>query len=144
RTVDEVVTMAQLARGQTQARAADILAPLGLAFLASRNPRSLSLRATRAGELAIALSTPSPVLVVLHEPLADVAINLLGLVRERIRQLAASGACVVVTTPSPVDARALGYGVFVLHRGAVTPDSVAEPQALPLLIAWVRPLEQHE
>jgi ABC-2 type transport system ATP-binding protein len=107
----------------------------------------LSFAETRAVELAIALSTPSPLLVVLHEPLADVAINLLGIVRERIRQLAASGACVVVTTSSPADARALGDGVFVLHRGAVTSEaasSTALPNVSPLLVAWVRPLEPHD
>jgi len=144
RTVDEVVRIAQIARGQAQVRSSDVLEPLGLEFLASRNPRSLSFAETRAVELALALSTPSPVLVVLHEPLADIAVNLLGLVRERIRQLAASGACVVVTTSSPGDARALADDVFVLHRGAVAPGSVGEPQASPLLVAWVRPLEQDE
>jgi ABC-2 type transport system ATP-binding protein len=108
----------------------------------------LSFTETRAVELAIALSTPSPLLVVLHEPLAEVAINLLGVVRERIRLLAASGACVVITTSSPADARALSDEVFVLHRGAVSSDlaatNVFPGTVLPLLVAWVRPMEQHD
>lgn len=143
RTVDEVVSIAQVARGQTQARSSDVLAPLGLDFLAARHPRSLSFAEARALELALALSTPSPLLVVLHEPLADVAVNLLGLVRERVRLLAASGACVVVTTSSPADARALADSVFVLHRGLVAPEGAANAsfQASPLLVAWVRPGE---
>jgi ABC-2 type transport system ATP-binding protein len=146
-TVDELVRIAQHARGQTSVRSADVLAPLGLEYLASRNPRSLSFTETRAVELALALSTPSPVLVVLHEPLNDVAINLLGLVRERIRQIAASGACVVVATSSPADARALGDDVRVLHRGVIAAEATgasALPHVSPLLVAWVRPIEQDE
>lgn len=148
RTVSEVVDSALQARGQTPNRHLEVLEPLGLAYLAQRNPRSLSFTETRAVELALALSTPSPVLVVLHEPLADVAINLLGLVRERIRRLAASGACVVITTSSPADARALADDVFVLHRGAIASETAATgalPGSIsPLLIAWVRPMEHTE
>ncbi len=148
RTVTEVVGSALQARGQTQARPLEVLEPLGLEYLAGRDPRSLSFAETRAVELAIALSTPSPVLVVLHEPLADVAINLLGIVRERIRLLATSGACVVITTSSPADARTLADDIFVLHRGAVASETVANgllPGSVsPLLVAWVRPMEQTE
>jgi ABC-2 type transport system ATP-binding protein len=145
RTVSDVVDSALQARGQTRTPHLEVLDPLGLAHLARRDPRSLSFLETRAVELAIALSTPSPVLVVLHEPLADVAINLLGLVRERIRLLAASGACVVITTSSPADARALADDVFVLHRGAIASETAATDvvpgSVSPLLVAWVRPME---
>ncbi len=148
RNVSDVVDSALQARGQTQLLPLDVLEPLGLSYLAQRDPRSLSFTETRAVELALALSTPSPLLVVLHEPLADVAINLLGLVRERIRLLAASGACVVITTSSPADARALADDVFVLHRGAITSETAATGvlpgSVAPLLVAWVRPMEQTE
>jgi ABC-2 type transport system ATP-binding protein len=147
RTVLEAVNIAQLARGEARAHSTEVLASLGLEYLAPRNPRSLSFAETRAVELALALSTPSPLLVVLHEPLADVAVNLLGVVRERIRQLATSGACVVMTTSSLADARALGENVFLLQRGAVVSGTAATealPGAAPLLVAWVRPSEQHD
>lgn len=142
RSVTDLVTAALVARGQTQPRAADVLGSLGLDYLASRRPQSLSFAETRAVELALALSTPSPILVVLHEPLVDVAINLLGVVRERIQQLARDGACVVVTTSSPADARSVSDDIFLLHRGSVIRDvSIASAVApnVPMLVAWVRP-----
>ncbi len=147
RTVTDVVTTALRARGQTAARPSEVLSSLGLEHLAARNPRSLSFSETRALELALALSTPSPVLLVLHEPLVDVAINLLGVMRDRIRHLAESGACVVLTTSSPADARALADEVFVLHRGTVTRElspTASLPLGSPLLVAWVRPDQQQE
>ncbi|MBK9258808.1 MAG: ATP-binding cassette domain-containing protein [Polyangiaceae bacterium] len=147
RTVAEAVSIAQHARGEAQARPTEVLASLGLESLAPRSPTSLSFAESRAVELAIALSTPSPLLVALHEPLADVAVNLLGVVRERIRQLAAAGTCVVITTSSPADARALGDSVIVLHRGAIaggTSSADVLPGGTPLLVAWVRPAEQHD
>lgn len=147
RTVDEAVSFALRARGQTSMSTNEVLASLGVDHLRSRDPRSLSFAETRAVDLALALSTPSPLLVVLHDPLVDVAINLLGVVRERIRQLAQDGACVVVTTSSPADARALGDRVFVLHRGLVLSESDATAPILggtPQIIAWVRPAEQSD
>lgn len=147
RTVTEVVHTALQARGQTSSRPSEVLGPLGLEHLALRSPRSLAYSETRAVELALALSTPSPLLVVLHEPLADVAINLLGLVRERIRQLSGSGTCVVITTSSPADARSLAQDIHVLHRGSVTHEpstiSSSSPRS-PGLVAWVRPDQQHD
>ncbi len=141
RSVAELVMTALAARGQTL-RATDVLASFGLDYLASRLPQSLSFAETRAVELALALSTPSPTLVVLYEPLVDVAINLLGVVRERIQQLANEGACVVVTTSSPTDARSLSDEIFVLQRGSVIRDvSIVAAQNVPMLIAWVRPTD---
>jgi ABC-2 type transport system ATP-binding protein len=121
-----------------------VLEPFGLGHLARREPGSLSFAEARAVELALALSTPSPLLVALHEPLSDVALNLLGLVRERIRELALGGACVVVTTSSPADARALGDRVLVLHKGLVLGEADAAeplPGGEPALVAWVRPAD---
>ncbi|MDC0746217.1 ATP-binding cassette domain-containing protein [Polyangium mundeleinium] len=144
RTVEASVALARGARGESTTRAGDVLDPFGLGHLARREPRSLSFAEARAVELALALSTPSPLLVALHEPLSDVALNLLGLVRERIRELALGGACVVVTTSSPADARALGDRVLVLHKGLVLGEAdAAEPMpgGEPALVAWVRPAD---
>lgn len=144
RRVEASVTIALSARGEAGARPAEVLDPFGLGHLASRDPRSLSFAETRAVELALALSIKQPLLVALHEPLSDVAINLIGLVRERIRELARSGACVVVTTSSPADARALGDRVIVLHKGAILGEADAAeplPGVEPAVVAWVRPAE---
>jgi len=142
RSVGAAVTIAQRARGETSARPEELLEPLGLGHLAPRDPLSLGFAEARAVELTLALSTPSPLLVALHEPLADVAINLLGLVRERIRDLALAGACVVVTTSSPADARALGDRILLLHKGSIAGEGDAAgplPGGEAALRAWVRP-----
>ncbi|MDC3956630.1 ATP-binding cassette domain-containing protein [Polyangium jinanense] len=144
RTVEACVALSRKARGESTTHAGDVLDPFGLGHLARREPRSLSFAEARAVELALALTTPSPLLVSLHEPLSDVALNLLGLVRERIRALALGGACVVVTTSSPADARALGDRVLVLHKGIVLGEADAAeplPGGEPALVAWVRPAD---
>jgi ABC-2 type transport system ATP-binding protein len=147
RTVARAVAIALAARGERDASAKDaapVLDALGLGHLGAREPRSLAFAEQRAAELALALSMRSPLVVALHEPLSDVAINLLGLVRERIRELAAKGACVVVTTSSPADARALADRVMVLHKGRILGEAdAAEPMpgADPTVVAWVRPAD---
>ncbi len=144
RHVDAAVRIALEARGDASTGATAVLEPLGLGHLASREPRSLSYAETRAVELALALATQSPLLVVLYEPLSDVAINLLGLVRERIREIARGGACVVVMTSSPADARALADRTLVLHKGLILGEADAAeplPGGEPAVIAWVRPAE---
>jgi ABC-2 type transport system ATP-binding protein len=147
KSVSDLVAIAVHARGQTRSSPLDVLKSLGVDHLLPRNPRSLSFAETRAVELALALTTPSPLLVVLHEPLADIAVNLLGVVRERIRHLAETGACVAITTSSPADARALADDVYTLHRGSIFRDDRslrASNRGTPLLVAWVRPAEQEE
>jgi ABC-2 type transport system ATP-binding protein len=96
-----------------------LLSPLGLARLLGRRLASLAFAEVRAVELALALATPAPLLAVLVEPLADAAIPDAALVEQRIRDLAREGACVVVLTTSPRDARALGDSVHLLDRGAL-------------------------
>lgn len=144
RTVEASIALALEARGEVGTPAARVLEPFGLGNLAQREPRSLSYAETRAVELSLALSTKSPALVVLYEPLADVAINLLGLVRERIREIARAGACVVLITSSPADARALADRTFVLHKGLILgEDDAAQPLpgGEPAVVAWVRPAD---
>jgi len=149
-TVRDAVRLAMRARGESGDRFDAIFDPLGLGPLHGRDPRGLSLAEERAVELALALSTPAPVLVALHEPLADAAVGRPALVASRLRDIAAAGACVVVTTSSPADALALADRVFVLHRGLVAREAIAGHEApgpsgagltLPApaeLVVWVR------
>ena len=111
------------ARGETGDRFDAVLDPLGLSRLQARDPRTLSFAEQRAVELALALSTPAPLLLALHEPLCDVALPLLDALHLRLREAAASGACVVVTTSSPADARALADHVIVLHQGVIAREA---------------------
>ena len=122
-TVRDTVRLAMRARGETGDRFDAVLDPLGLSPLQARDPRSLSFAEQRAVELALALSTPAPVLLALHEPLTDVALPRLEALQLRLREAAASGACVLITTSSPADARALADRVLVLHRGIVAREA---------------------
>lgn len=145
-SVDAAVELAMRARGQAGASADSILAPLGLSSLRRRRPRSLSFVEARAVELALALTTPAPLVIALFEPLVDVAVQPLAVVRDRIRELASSGACVLLITSSPADAAALADRVHVLQRGFImTPpggeDSVLSgrsPGAPAEIVVWVR------
>ncbi|APR80661.1 ABC transporter ATP-binding protein [Minicystis rosea] len=142
RTVREAVRLAMRARGESGDRFDAVIDPLGLSHLHARDPRSLSFAEERAVELSLALSTPAPILLVLHEPLSDTAVGKPALVAARLREIAMAGACVIVTTSSPADARSLADRVLVLERGVVVRQAIAgEGLALPApveLVAWVR------
>lgn len=142
RTVRDAVRLAMRARGEAADHFDAVIELLGLRDLHARDPRALSFAEERAVELTLALSTPAPVLVLLHEPLADVSPARPGVVASRLRELAEAGACVIVTTSSPADARALADQVLVLHRGRLARASHAgEGLALPApadLTVWLR------
>jgi ABC-2 type transport system ATP-binding protein len=121
--VRAAVRLAVRARGEAGDRGDAVLEPLGLSHLLARDPRSLAFAEQRAVELALALSTPAPVLLVLHEPLADLALPRLELLPIRLREAAAAGACVVLTTSSPADARSLADHVLVLHKGLIAREA---------------------
>jgi ABC-2 type transport system ATP-binding protein len=123
RSVREAVRVAMRARGETGDRFDAVLDPLGLSSLQARAPRSLSFAEQRAVELAIALSVPAPILLMLHEPLTEVAMPRLELLSVRLREAANTGACVVLTTSSPSDARSLASHVIMLQKGVVARES---------------------
>lgn len=101
--------------------AADVLAPLGLQSLAARSVASLGRGELRAVELALALATPSPALLVLLEPLTDVDGPSRADVLARVEEVA-KDAPVLVISSYPGDARAFAR-VAVLHRGLVARGS---------------------
>lgn len=143
-TVGAALRLALRARGDEARRGEAVLDPLGLARLEARSLASLSFGEARAVELAIALSTKAPALLALHEPLADVAVPDPSLIEGRLREIAAAGACVLVTTSSPHDARALAERILVLHRGALLREATAGSAGLGLpgtveLSAWIGP-----
>jgi ABC-2 type transport system ATP-binding protein len=141
-SVDASVGLAMSGRGERAHRFDAVLDPFGLSALHSRSLRSLSYAEARAVELALALTTPGVRLLVLHEPLVDVATGALPLVRQQIRAAVLVGACVVVTTSSPADARALGDRIIVLERGAVARVVGGEGVGLASpegeLVVWVK------
>lgn len=113
------ISVALRARGALAIGAAALLEPLGVAPLLARRAASLSFSEARAVELSLALGVPRPLLLCLVEPFADVAVPSPEPVRERLRALAAAGACVVLVTSSTVDASALADRIHVLDRGVI-------------------------
>ncbi len=95
---------------------------LGLGNLLARAVSSLSYAETRSVELAIALATPDPRLVVLFEPYLDVVVE-----RARVEAAIAElspRAAVVVISASPRDAQSFEH-VVVLDRGRFVRSSGA-------------------
>ncbi|WP_438009897.1 ABC transporter ATP-binding protein [Sorangium sp. So ce321] len=118
-SVASSMSVALRARGAPSSGAAALLEPLGVAPLLGRRKASLSFAEARAVELSLALGVPQPLLICLVEPFADVAVPSPEPVRERLRALAAGGACVVLITSSTADARALADRIHVLDRGVI-------------------------
>lgn len=144
-TVGAAVRLALQARGERVPRIDAVLDPFGLGALHARPPRTLSFAESRAVELALALTTPAPLLIVLYEPLADVALPAPERVRLLLRDLARAGACVIVATSSPTDAQSLADQVYVLHQGLVVRKVGGEGHPLTLgdarLRAWIAPAD---
>jgi ABC-2 type transport system ATP-binding protein len=141
-TVGASVRLAMRARGEAGQSIDAILDPLGLSTLHARKVRSLGYAEARAIELALALSTPAPYLLSLHEPFSDVAMVPTAPVRQRVRELGAAGVCVVVTTSSPADAELVADAIYVLHAGSLSrvagPDGAGlVPVAPAELLVWV-------
>ncbi len=145
-TLEMSMNLMMRARGETSPSPAAVLAPLGLGALAPRRPRTLSYAETRAIELALALTTPAPLAVALYEPLVDVAVQQIGAVRDRIAEIGASGACVLVITSSVADAESLANRVYFIQRGQLAFETSGH-QGLPIpeamgapaeMIVWIR------
>lgn len=95
---------------------ATCLAAFGAAQLSGRRVASLDADEARAVELAIALSCPDLRVLALFEPLL-VALANEEVVRERIVQIAAQGACVVIATAAPEQLGSLPDHVYLLEAG---------------------------
>ncbi len=117
--VEEICDLAGEVRGEPRRPASERLAPLGIAGLAGRRIRSLSVEERRAVTLAIALSSRADVLLV-EEPLVAMDAVALSLVVEAIRTRSAT-SCVVVTSGSPRDATRLADRLAVLTAGVYAP-----------------------
>lgn len=117
--VSEICELAARLRGESPKPAAERLSVLGLESLAGRRSRSLSLGETRAVSLAIALTSGASLLLV-EEPLAHLE-GASARVTEALRNRAAAGACVVVSTASVRDAIMLGDQLMLLTQGALSP-----------------------
>jgi ABC-2 type transport system ATP-binding protein len=92
---------------------------LGLAELDPMPIARLSTPQARTVALGLALSVPSPSLLVLHEPLADLTRPSCDVLGPVLRARAQAGSCVLLLTASTSDAIALADDVATLTRGCI-------------------------
>ena len=135
--VAESLALACRALGTTTEACLDMLRALSLEGLVSRRVDSLTYGETRAVELALALSAEAPRLVVVHEPLTDIATAQTSVVRERLHALASGGACVVVFTSSSLDAASIGGRVHPLVKGRLVEQPVQRAHWASFVV-WIR------
>ena len=128
--VDEALAVASSIRGGPSGGAAARLDPFGLAPLARRLIRTLSLEEKRAVAIVEALTGGARVVLV-EEPLASVDPRAVGAIEQALRERARAGACVVVATASVRDARTLADDVLVFDRGRLVRHAPAT-DPLPL------------
>ncbi len=101
----------------SSAAATSALNGLGIGTWSARDPRRLTPAERRSVALAAALAANDPLLVALHEPLADVPGVNRGCVLERIRALVERGATVVPVTASVRQLLEFGGEPHVLALG---------------------------
>jgi ABC-2 type transport system ATP-binding protein len=94
-----------------------LLAEHGLAAWGSSRPARAPATIRRHVGLALALTVPSPIAVVLHEPFATGPLADREKTRARLFELAEAGVCVLVLTASPRDAAELGGNTVLCDRG---------------------------
>lgn len=136
RTVLEAVAFALAARGDAAPEAKAVLERAGCIALSARPLASLSLAERRAVDLAIVLSAPRPLVYVLHEPLLDAREAARATTLDTVREAAARGACVLVTTSSQAEVDELGAATIELHNGRLAPSSArASAIALEAVLA---------
>lgn len=118
--VEEVCELAADLRGEPRRAASEVLGKLGIANLANRRVRTLSLEERRTVALAIALSSTKVEVLLVEEPLA--ALDPVA-PRQVVEALRARGAeaSVIVTTASARDATRIADRLGVLTAGVYTP-----------------------
>ena len=116
-TVRQLLAWSRALRGEREGN--EWLSGTGIAELSNVPVRALDRRQARSVALALALAIPSPLLLVLHEPLSGLAREDARWLREQLQARAAQGACVLVLTASTNDAVALADDVATLQRGRI-------------------------
>ncbi|WP_380173007.1 sulfate/molybdate ABC transporter ATP-binding protein [Kineococcus sp. DHX-1] len=109
-------------RAQARARAADVLAEVGMAGFADRRPRALSGGQAQRVAIARALAA-DPRLLLLDEPLAALDVAAAPEVRQVLRRVLGRGErSAVLVTHEPLDALALADRAVVLEGGRVVEE----------------------
>lgn len=127
--VEELCDLAANIRKETPMPAAQRLSALGLEGLASRSCRTLTSSEARSVLLALALTSPSPVVLV-EEPLSGLEPAAASRALEAIRARATAGASIIVTTASVRDATRLGDRLAIMTAGVLGPVHAAQPHVV--------------
>lgn len=117
-TVRQLFVLARSLRGDSPDRG-EWFEAIGAPSLTRRKIAGLDRREARTVALALALSAPVPLLLVLHEPLAELVQADAAVLARTLRQRAREGACVLVLTASASDALALADDVATLKSGRI-------------------------
>ncbi|MFI9721772.1 ABC transporter ATP-binding protein [Streptomyces sp. NPDC052396] len=110
---------------QGSARAAELLARLGLSGVATEPAAALSSDQRRRLDLAMVLAA-GPEVVLMDEPTAGLDPVGRRIVRDVVRDLAADGITVLFTTRSPQEAGQLADRIGVLHRGRLVAEGTQD------------------
>lgn len=134
-SVDELLTGSQnlvltgrllgLGRRTARARAAELLERFDLPQAAGRRVSTWSGGMRRRLDLASALVRP-PALLILDEPTTGLDTTSRSRLWQEVRDLAADGTTVLLTTQYLEEADALADHVWVLHRGRIVADGTCE------------------
>ncbi|MDF2692118.1 MAG: transporter, ATP-binding protein, partial [Labilithrix sp.] len=118
--VEEVCDLASDLRGEPRRPAAERLGMLGVAALARRRVRSLTVDERRSVALALALTSTKVEAILIEEPLVAMDPVSPRLIGDVLRARAAA-ASVIVVTASPRDATRLADRLGVLTAGTYAP-----------------------
>jgi ABC-type multidrug transport system ATPase subunit len=118
-TVEEYLELASSLRGEPRKAPAERLSALGVAPLATQRVRDLREAEVRAIALTEALTSRAELLL-LADPLADLDPRATSHVARALDARLEEGATVVLSTPSPADARALGRELLFFTVGKLT------------------------
>ena len=109
--------IAQLPRAERAARAAEVLALVGLPGIEKRLPHELSGGQQQRVALARAMA-PRPQLLLLDEPFSNLDVDLRERLAHEVRAiLKAAGATALFVTHDQLEAFAIGDAIGVLHEG---------------------------
>ncbi len=117
--VEDVLDLGARVRGEKAEPATTRLETLGIAALATRRVDSLAQEEVRAVALAEALTSTATRVILVEEPFLKMDPRASAEVARRLRARAAAGACVVIGTASPREARSLASQVLLFERGTL-------------------------
>ena len=117
--VDDVFRIAAKIRGEAAGEVDGRLGVLGVEALTKRRVSSLSIEERRAVALAEAVTSTKTQVLLIEEPFTTMDARTASLLPKILRQRAAAGTCVVVSTASTRDPLLVADEAFAFDRGSL-------------------------